>query len=156
MSMAQPGFGGATVLIGRSNDGTVDKIFERVGSPALFLRVLIEAGYRLYRVTLHGLGVESAMMGDSDRLVWAKPAVELIEWQRIPTKWQGEGWYRHPVAWQEVPKTMALPPDLDFLDIISGPKPVSMGAATTAMLDGAVLVLDPEDGGTVRELRLYS
>ena len=29
MSMAQPGFGGATVLIGRSNDGTLDKILDR-------------------------------------------------------------------------------------------------------------------------------
>ena len=145
MSMAQPGFGGATVLVGRSHDGTIDKVFERVGSPALFLRVLIEAGYRLYRVTFPS---------DHDRLLWAKPVVSLVGWERKETAWEGDGWYRHPIRWEEVPKIKTIPPDLDFLGIIGDPLPVRMRASTTT-LDGALLVLDPEDGGTVRELQLY-
>ena len=92
---------------------------------------------------------------EQPELVWAKPVVNLIGWERTPTRWQGEGWYRQPVEWKEVPEIKTLPPDLDFLGgAVAEVIPVRMRATTTT-LDGALLVLDPDDGGTVRELQLY-
>src|SRR5260221_10095652 len=102
MSMAQPAF---PPTLGHVTS-QYDKVFERVGNPDLFLRLLIESGYRLYRVT---------MQRGPDQLVWAKPIVSLVGWERKETAWEGTGWYRQPIRWEGVPKTAAETPDLTAL-----------------------------------------